>query len=178
ASPRRLAVCITSVATRSEDKPFKQKLMPLSVAQDKAKNWTAAFLKKLDGLGRGHLANVSLGTRDGPDALSVENDGKAEAVYLQSVAAGQNLLLALQATLDETIDKLPIPKLMNYQLADGVTTVQFVRPAHRLIALHGHAVVPVQALGLIAGTKTFGHRFQSQGEVAVHSAATYEEQLE
>jgi len=36
----------------------------------------------------------------------------------------------------------------------------------------------VQALGLIAGTKTFGHRFQSQGEVAVHSAATYEEQLE
>ena len=177
-SPRRLAVHISGVAPRSEDKPFKQKLMPLSVAQDKAKNWTAAFLKKLDGLGRGHLAKVSVGTHDGPDALCVENDGKAEAVYLESVAAGQNLLVALQAALDETIKALPIPKLMNYQLADGVTTVQFVRPAHRLVALHGHAVVHVQALGLIAGTKTFGHRFQSQGEVAVHSAATYEEQLE
>ena len=177
-SPRRLAVHISAVAPRSEDKPFKQKLMPLSVAQDKAKNWTAAFLKKLDALGRGHLAKMSVGTHDGPDALSVESDGKAEAVYLQSVAAGQNLLVALQAALDETIKTLPIPKLMNYQLADGVTTVQFVRPAHRLIALHGHAVVPVRALGLIAGTKTFGHRFQSQGEVAVHSAATYEEQLE
>jgi len=177
-SPRRLAVHISAVAPRSEDKPFKQKLMPLSVAQDKAKNWTAAFLKKLDGLGRGHLAKVSVGTHDGPDALCVENDGKAEAVYLESVAAGQNLLVALQAALDETIKALPIPKLMNYQLADGVTTVQFVRPAHRLVALHGHAVVHVQALGLIAGTKTFGHRFQSQGEVAVHSAATYEEQLE
>jgi glycyl-tRNA synthetase beta chain len=177
-SPRRLAVHISAVAPRSEDKPFKQKLMPLSVAQDKAKNWTAAFLKKLDALGRGHLAKMSVGTHHGPDALSVESDGKAEAVYLQSVAAGQNLLVALQAALDETIKTLPIPKLMNYQLADGVTTVQFVRPAHRLIALHGHAVVPVRALGLIAGTKTFGHRFQSQGEVAVHSAATYEEQLE
>jgi len=177
-SPRRLAVHISGVAPRSEDKPFKQKLMPLSVAQDKAKNWTTAFLKKLDGLGRGHLAKVSVGTHDGPDALCVENDGKAEAVYLESVAAGQNLLVALQAALDETIKALPIPKLMNYQLADGVTTVQFVRPAHRLVALHGHAVVHVHALGLIAGTKTFGHRFQSQGEVAVHSAATYEEQLE
>jgi len=56
-------------------------------------------------------------------------------VYLESVAAGQNLLVALQAALDETIKALPIPKLMNYQLADGVTTVQFVRPAHRLVAL-------------------------------------------
>jgi glycyl-tRNA synthetase beta chain len=177
-SPRRLAVHISSVAARSEDKPFKQKLMPLAVARDKAENWTAALLKKLDALGRGHLAKLPVGTHDGPDALSVENDGKAEAVYLQSVAAGQTLLVALQAALDDAIERLPIPRLMNYQLADGVTTVQFARPAHRLIALHGHAVVPVQALGLIAGTKTFGHRFLSQGEVAVHSAATYEDQLE
>jgi glycyl-tRNA synthetase beta chain len=177
-SARRLAVCVTSVVVRSEDKPFKQKLMPLSVAQDKAKNWTAAFLKKLEGLGRLHLAKVSVGTKDGSDALSVENDGKADAVYLQSIASGQTLLVALQSTLDETIANLPIPKLMSYQLADGVTTVQFVRPAHRLVALHGHDVLPVQVLGLIGGTKTFGHRFQSQGEIAVHSPATYEEQLE
>ena len=35
---------------------------------------------------------------------------------------------------------------MRYQLADGVTTVKFVRPAHGLIALHGADVVPVTAL--------------------------------
>ena len=42
---------------------------------------------------------------------------------------------------------------MRYQLADGVTTVKFVRPAHGLIALHGADVVPVTALGLAAGAK-------------------------
>jgi len=177
-APRRLGVHITHVAAKSADQPFKQKLMPLSVAQDKAKNWTAAFIKKLEALGRGHLAKLTPGTREGPDTLSVESDGKAESVFLNGVAAGQPLLIALQAALDEAIQQLPIPKVMSYQLADGTTTVQFARPAHRLVALHGHAPLPVQVLGLIGGTKTFGHRFLSEGEIVVHSADAYAEQLE
>ncbi|MFZ5540324.1 MAG: glycine--tRNA ligase subunit beta [Pseudomonadota bacterium] len=176
-TPRRLGVHITHVAARSADRPIKRKLMPLAVAQDQTRNWTAAFLKKLESLGRGHLAKLALGTHEGPDALVVENDGKVESVFLRTVAAGQPLITELQAVLDETIEGLPIPKTMSYQLADG-TTVQFVRPAHRLVALHGHAPLPVRALGLIGGTKTFGHRFLSQGEIAVHSADTYVEQLE
>src|SRR4030095_11089843 len=78
----------------------------------------------------------------------------------------------------ETLAGLPIPKLMSYQLADGVTTIQFARPVHRLVALHGHGVVPVCALGLIAGNKTFGHRFMCKGESAVASAHGYLEQME
>lgn len=178
ATPRRLAVHITQVAARTDDKPFKQKLMPLSVAQDKAKNWTVAFLKKLESLGRGHLATLPIGESSGPDALTCENDGKTESMYLKSVAPGQLLLAGLQEALDEAIDKLPIPKTMSYQLDDGVTTVQFVRPVHRLVALHGHEVVPVRVLGLNAGTKTFGHRFLAEGELAIHSADTYADQLE
>ena len=108
----------------------------------------------------------------------VENDGKAEAIFLHGITAGQNLHAGLQAALDETIAGLPIPKVMSYQLADGVTTVQFVRPAHRLVAMHGHEVVPVQALGLLAGTKTHGHRFMCKGDVVIHAADTYVEQME
>jgi glycyl-tRNA synthetase beta chain len=176
-TPRRLAVHITQVAARSADKPFKTKLMPLSVAQDKAKNWTVAFLKKLEGLGRGHLAKLAVGTHSGPDALLLEGEGKSEAVFLKSVSAGQLLVVALQSALEEAIESLPIPKVMNYQLADGTTTVQFVRPVHRLVAMHGHAVVPVQALGLHAGTMTHGHRFIAPGDLPVHGADTYVAQL-
>jgi len=176
-APRRLAAHITAVKARSDDQPFRQKLMPLAVAQDKAKQWTAAFLKKLDALGRGHLAKLPLGTVDGPDSLVLEHDGKADAVFLNGVATGSPLSASLQDVLDEALAGLPIPKVMSYQLADGLTTVQFVRPAHRLVALHGHAVVPIAALGLEAGTKTFGHRFHTQGELAIHSADTYEKQL-
>jgi len=54
------------------------------------------------------------------------------------------------AGLYETLAHLRIPKVMGYQLADGATTVQFVRPAHGLVALHGTEVVDVGALGLRA----------------------------
>ncbi|MCX7901857.1 MAG: glycine--tRNA ligase subunit beta, partial [Burkholderiaceae bacterium] len=92
ATPRRLAVHITHVKSRADDRPVRQKLMPLAVAQDKAKNWTAAFLKKLEALGHGHLARLSPGERAGDASLVVEYDGKGEAVFLHRVAAGQTLL--------------------------------------------------------------------------------------
>ncbi|HEU0199663.1 MAG TPA: glycine--tRNA ligase subunit beta [Burkholderiaceae bacterium] len=177
ATPRRLAAHITNVLPASPDEPFKSKLMPFAVAIGQDSKPTAAFLKKLASLGRGHLGDLWPLASQGEDTLVVESDGKADAVYLKSTAKGSTLVAGLQAALDETLANLPIPKLMSYQLVDGDTTVQFVRPAHRLIALHGHEVVPVQALGLLAGTKTFGHRFLAPGELAIHSAATYVKQL-
>ncbi|MPN31696.1 hypothetical protein SDC9_179170 [bioreactor metagenome] len=47
---------------------------------------------------------------------------------------------------------------MTYQLESGCAlpgwdSVQFVRPAHGLVALHGAEVVPVKALGLKAGDR-------------------------
>ncbi|HET9024125.1 MAG TPA: glycine--tRNA ligase subunit beta, partial [Burkholderiaceae bacterium] len=177
-APRRLAVHITHVLNRSPDKAFKQKLMPLAVARDAASQWTHAFLKKLESLGRRHMASVPVGTHDGPDCLVVESDGRADSVFLQAVQPGQSLLVALQSSLEESIAALPIPKVMSYQLEDGTTTVQFVRPAHRLIAMRGHEVLPVTALGLLAGTTTHGHRFMEPGDLPVHSADTYETQLE
>ena len=175
-APRRLAVHITHVLNRSPDKPFKQKLMPLSVAGT-APSWTQAFLKKLESMGRRHMADVPVGTYDGADCLVIERDGKTDSLFLQSVASGQTLIVALQSALEEAIESLPVPKMMSYQLADGETTTKFVRPAHHLIAMHGHAVVPVHALGLQAGTKTQGHRFLAPGTLTVLSADMYAEQL-
>jgi len=59
-----------------------------------------------------------------------------------------------------------------------VTTVQFVRPAHRLIALHGEQVVAIKALGLSAGRETFGHRFHAPQPIFIRSAQSYPKQLE
>jgi glycyl-tRNA synthetase beta chain len=61
--------------------------------------------------------------------------------------ARRALAEGLQKALDEAIAKLPIPKVMTYQLADGWSDVQFVRPAHRLVALHGEHVVPCAGPG-------------------------------
>jgi glycyl-tRNA synthetase beta chain len=67
---------------------------------------------------------------------------------------------------------------MTYQLADGWTSVNFVRPAHSLVALHGNAVVAVTALGLTAGNHTQGHRFEATiSPVVLKNSDSYAEQL-
>ena len=84
----------------------------------------------------------------------------------------------LQIALNEAISKLPIPKVMTYQLADGWTSVNFVRPAHGLVALHGNEIVAITALGLTAGNQTQGHRFEAAvSPVILKNADTYAEQL-
>ena len=169
ASPRRLAVHVTTVAARAADRPVQQKLMPVAVALDAHGNATPALLKKLSALGK--------------DASAVPNlkrqpDGKAEALFLDSVVPGATLAEGLQAALEAALAALPIPKVMSYQLADGWSSVNFVRPAHRLIALHGADVVPIAVLGLAAGRETQGHRFEAvHPVVAVRDADSYAQQL-
>ena len=177
ATPRRLAVRISSVLAKGEDEPIEQKLMPLSVARTPDGKASEALRKKLAGLGRAQLADGFPNAIDGPDSLIVKPDGRAESVYLRTIARGQPLARALDESLQEAIEKLPIPKIMSYQLADGATTVHFVRPVHGLIALHGDQVVDVSVLGLKADRITHGHRFQGVKDIPVATADAYEEAL-
>ncbi len=157
ASPRRLAVHVSSVSAQAADKAVSQKLMPVAVGLDATGGATPALLKKLQALGADASA-VS--------GLKRAMDGKAEALFFESTVRGATLAEGLQKALLDAIAKLPIPKVMGYQLErdcelPGWTTVSFVRPAHGLVALHGSAVVPVTALGLRAGNATQGHRFEA-----------------
>ena len=176
ASPRRIAVRIEDVREKGGDQPVEEKLMPRAVALDASGKPTDALRKRLAKAGRAALADAAAMT-SGPDRIEVRSDGKAEYVYLHMLAVGRPLATALQAALQASIEKLPIPKVMSYQLADGVTTVKFVRPAHGLVALHGADVVEVGALGLVAGRTTHGHRFQGAQEIALASADEYAARL-
>jgi glycyl-tRNA synthetase beta chain len=169
ATPRRLAAHITEVASKAVDKQVAQKLMPVSVGLDANGNATPALLKRLQGLGADESAVKK---------LRRESDGKADVLFYDVMQTGATLQEGLQNALDESLAKLPIPKVMTYQLADGWTNVNFVRPAHSLIALFGADVVPITALGLTAGNTTQGHRFESKTlNIAIKHADHYAEQL-
>jgi len=169
ASPRRLAAHVTAVAAQAADKAVSQKLMPVAVGLDASGNATPALLKKLAALGAD--ASAVAGLKRAPD-------GKAEALFYDSLVKGATLVEGLQKALDEALAKLPIPKVMTYQLADGWSDVKFVRPAHKLVALHGAAVVPVATLGLTAGNATHGHRFEAAVDpVVITDADGYAETL-
>ncbi|MGE0496203.1 MAG: glycine--tRNA ligase subunit beta [Ramlibacter sp.] len=175
ASPRRLAAHITLVAERAADKAVSQKLMPVSVGLDAAGNATPALLKKLQALG----ADASA-----VPGLKRAMDGKAEALFYDSQVKGATLADGLQKALADSIARLPIPKVMSYQLESGCdlpgwSSVSFVRPAHSLVAMHGSEVlVSVQALGLKAGNATQGHRFEARvSPVVFKDADSYAETL-
>jgi glycyl-tRNA synthetase beta chain len=174
ASPRRLAAHITAVAAQAVDKAVQQKLMPVTVGLDANGNATPALLKKLQALGAGPEVVAQL--KRAPD-------GKAEALFYDSIVQGASLADGLQKALSEAIAKLPIPKVMSYQLETdcelpGWSSVNFVRPAHSLVALHGNTVVPVKALGLTAGNHTQGHRFEAKvSPVVLANADVYADTL-
>ena len=161
ASPRRLAAHISHVWPKADDKAVQQKLMPVSVGLNAAGEATPALMKKLQALGA-DLSDPAAAVA----ALKRAPDGKAEALFYDSLVTGATLDTGLQKALEEAIAKLPIPKVMSYQLETdcelpGWTSVNFVRPAHGLVALHGSTVVPVKVLGLKAGNSTHGHRFEA-----------------
>ncbi len=174
ASPRRLAALVTNVLPQAPQRAVQHKLMPVAVGLDASGQATPALLKKLQALGLDAQAVAT---------LRRAADGKAETLFADTTVPGATLAEGLQKALDEALAKLPIPKVMTYQLESGCalpgwSSVQFVRPAHGLVALHGADVVPVQALGLQAGRVTHGHRFEAATDpITLADADSYESTL-
>ncbi len=178
ATPRRLGAHITKVWRKAADKTVQQKLMPASVGLDAVGQATPALIKKLQALGA-DLSNPAQAVA----ALRRAPDGKAEALFYDSLVTGATLDTGLQKALEEALARLPIPKVMSYQLETdcelpGWSSVQFVRPAHGLLALHGSSVVPISVLGLQAGNHTQGHRFEALvSPVLITDADSYADTL-
>lgn len=173
ASPRRLAVWIADVNEKADDKDNALSLMPEKIAFDTAGAATPALRKRLGKL---------LGSHNDADPaieIALHKVSRLNGVALfTSLQVGHSLQDALQLALKKATDELPIPKVMSYQLADGWTSVNFVRPAHGLVALHGDEVVNVSVLGLTAGRITHGHRFEaSKPNIELKDADSYAQQL-
>jgi glycyl-tRNA synthetase beta chain len=189
-TPRRLAVRVRSVLESAPDRIEIKKLMPSKVAFDTQGKPTTALEKRLEKEG------------SSVNQLVRQLEGNTEYVFLNQAVPGITLTFGLQLALREAIEKLPIPKKMRYQVTkqpvtfvnnssfpvewtsdDGqpihLTTedVEFVRPAHGLIALHGNHIVDVSTLGLRAGRITHGHRFQGVKDITVETADIYEDAL-
>jgi glycyl-tRNA synthetase beta chain len=164
-TPRRLALVLPEVLQTAPARRLRLKGPSVAVGLDPEGRPTMALEKWAQKQG------VSV------ESLTRASDGKQECFFHESTAAGADLGEAIQAVIVQALDALPIPKVMSYQLADGVTTVSFVRPAHRLAVLHGERILPCRVLGLASDRLTEGHRFQGEGVIAIASADSYAEQL-
>lgn len=164
ATPRRLAVLIPDVLDVAADQEVEEKMMPVSVALGADGQPSPALLKKLEAKG---IAPSELAK------FTKRMDGKSETFFYTMQVAGAHLNNVLSGIVTDALKKLPIPKMMRW----GDSDVQFVRPVHGLIQLHGDQLVPGEVLGLQSRQQTLGHRFLSKGLITIPEATAYAETL-
>jgi glycyl-tRNA synthetase beta chain len=153
ATPRRLAVLIPDVRETAFE------------SQHSVEGPVSSNTKAVEGFARKYKVT--------PESLERVQTGKGEIVVAKFNSPGVHLDGVLSKIVEGVLRKLPIPKLMRW--GDG--NVQFVRPVHGLVALHGDQVVDVSVLGLKADRITHGHRFQGVQDIPIATADTYEEAL-
>ena len=168
-TPRRLGVKILNVADRSEDKKKLIKLMPEKIGFDETGQSTQVLSKKLQ----------SLNEADEAISRIKRVDEKGQTIlYIEKNIVGINLEDILSKIINNCINQLPIKKMMSYQLEDGWTSVNFVRPIKNLLILHGKKILKVSSLGFEANNKSFGHRFESKEKIlTIDHADNYEKIL-
>jgi len=157
-TPRRLGVKILNVAEKSEHQKKLIKLMPAKIGFDDKGEATQALLKKLQSLNE---------TDEAISRIKKEDEKGQKVLYLEKDIVGIILEDVLSEIIKNCINKLPIKKMMSYQLEDGWTSVNFVRPIKNLLILHGNEILKVSSLGFEANNKSFGHRFESKEKILV-----------
>ena len=156
ASPRRLAVQIPAVAAIQPDQHIVRRGPAVSAGMKDGQPSPA-----LAGFARSCGVDVA--------ALTTVHDGKQDVYAYESTKAGEALSAVLSGIVATALKKLPAPKLMRWADLD----LQFVRPVHGLMMLHGEQVIAGEVLGLQSRNFTRGHRFLSAGDVTVANADAY-----
>jgi len=168
-TPRRLGVKILDVAERSENQKKLIKLMPAKIGFDENGQSTQALSKKLQSLDE---------TDEAIKRIKKEDEKGQQILYIEKDIAGINLEDILSEIINNCINQLPIKKMMSYQLEDGWTSVNFVRPIKNLLILHGKKILKISSLGFEANNKSLGHRFESKEKIlTIDHADNYEKIL-
>ncbi len=160
ATPRRLAVSIPNVVAIQPPRQIERKGPAVATAMK-----DGAPTPALTGFAR----SCGVAVAD----LATMHDGKQDCYVYRSTQAGEPLAQHLSSIVADALKKLPVAKLMRW----GNSEMEFVRPVHGLIMLHGDEVVTGEVLGLASGRMTLGHRFLSAGEININHADEYAQRL-
>lgn len=158
-TPRRLALIARGLPTETEAVREEAKGPPVG-APDQA----------VDGFCR----------KNGVERAQLETrDVKGRATWFAVIEkAGQSVAELLAASIPTIIRDFSWPKSMRWGDASiSNESTRWVRPLSGIVALLDGEVVPVVTDGIASGRTTMGHRFHSDGEIAVHGADDYAEVL-
>ncbi|MBB3190094.1 glycine--tRNA ligase subunit beta [Halomonas cerina] len=156
ATPRRLAVQVLELADKQPDREVERRGPALAAAFKEGQPTKAA-----EGFARSCGVAVE-------ELIHLETD-KGTWLGYREQQPGEATSARLPAIVEAAIGTLPVPKNMRW----GASRIEFSRPAHWLVMLYGHEVVPASALGLTAGRTTRGHRFHAPEPIELAHADDY-----
>ncbi len=157
-TPRRLAVLVKGV--RGEQVDIKEQLTGPS--------WSVAF-KNSEATPAAHAFAKKAGVE--LSALKKVTTPKGEYVAATAHRKGRPATEILAEQLPKEIAAVYWPKNMYWRAGKPE---RFVRPVKWLLALLGHAIVPVEFAGVTAANMTYGHRIlHGDKPVTVEHAADY-----
>ena len=161
AAPRRLGLLIKSLSATQPDREVERKGPNLKAAYDADGNPTKALI----GFAKSCGADVA--------DLQQQETNKGVWLVFKATEKGQTLADVIENIINQSLAKLPIPKRMRW----GSNDVEFVRPVHWVVLMHGSKLIDAQVMGLKTGVTTKGHRFHSSGEITLQVANEYKEKL-
>ena len=162
ATPRRLAVFVRRLAETQGEQKLERRGPPVSAAFDANGQPTRAALAFAESCG------VAVA------ALTRVTEPKGEFLFCSDTRPGAPAAQLMPGIVQRALDRLPIARRMRW----GAGEVQFVRPAHWAVMLHGDDVIDCELLGLKSGRTTRGHRFHSPKPIVLRAPGGYVATLE
>ncbi|MBX3702147.1 MAG: glycine--tRNA ligase subunit beta [Steroidobacteraceae bacterium] len=162
ATPRRLAVLVRRLLDQQPDQRVERRGPPVSAAYDAAGKPTKAAYA--------FAASCGIEVKE----IQRRSDAKGEFLFCKLTRPGARTAALLPGIVQQALASLPVARRMRW----GAGDVEFVRPVHWVVMLHGDEIVPGEILGLPAGRMTRGHRFHAPKPVALRSPGVYLASLE
>jgi glycyl-tRNA synthetase beta chain len=157
ASPRRLAVYVTQLASAQRDKTVEKRGPSISAAFDKEGNPT----KAAEGWARSNGIAI-----DRAERLKTE---KGEWLLHRAKVRGKSIAELVPGLAQRALSRLPIPKPMRW----GASDIEFIRPVKTATLMYGAELLPGKLLGCESGRDLQGHRFHCKGKVQLDHADNY-----
>ena len=156
-TPRRLAMYVTNLIDKQEDRVIEKLGPSKQVAYDAKGNPTKAAI----GFARGQKTAL--------DELEIIATEKGEYLGVRKKEVGQESIDILATALPTFIQNIPFQKSMRWQNFD----LRFARPIHWLLALFGKTVIPFSLEGLSSGNYSYGHRFMAPTAFTIENPDQY-----
>ena len=161
ATPRRLTVIVSDVATNAAD--TKQEVLgpPITAAKTKDGEWSPAAI------GFAKKQGVAVDTLD-----TIATD-KGDRLGLVRRVTGAVCAEVLPEVVSHAVAQIPVSKRMRW----GRERHEFLRPVQWLMLLLGNESLDISLFGLNSGRITRGHRFHGKSEITIPNPDVYQEML-